>query len=72
MIGDDFKSNTFSANGFKKIYEADKANSNPYFNLHGGIQFELETIKTSEITVEYVAVFVLWLLDFSFFNLNVL
>ncbi len=66
MIGEDFKSNTFSAKSFKKIYEADKSNLNPYINLHGGIQFELETYKISEITAEFVAFFLVLKFLFSF------
>lgn len=52
MIGEDFKSNTFSAGNFNKLYEADKHNSNPYFSLHGGIQFELETSHLGEYSEE--------------------
>lgn len=48
MLGDDFKSNTFSSRSFNKLHESDKSNTNPYFNLHGGIQFELETNPVEE------------------------
>jgi len=54
MLGDDFKTGAFSAKGFRKIYENDKANSNPYFNLHGGIQFEVETNQVKYFTEEYI------------------
>jgi hypothetical protein len=43
MLGDDFKTGAFSAKGFRNLYENDKSNLNPFFNLHGGIQFEVET-----------------------------